>query len=92
MPYFECANDMEGGCALPSSGDVDLPSGLSYTTAAPCGLETRSVVAEEPLGTGLGATPQSEGLVRARGHVCFHTPVPTPLGSLPAMDPCGKAV
>lgn len=57
MLYFECASDMGGGCALPSSGDADLPSGLSYATAARCGLETRSVVAEEPLGTGPSDPP-----------------------------------
>ena len=30
-----------------------------------------------------GATPQAEGLVRAWGWVCFHTPVPALQGSLP---------
>ena len=33
--------------------------------------------------TGKGATPQSEGLVRARGRVCFHTPALALQGSLP---------
>ena len=89
MPYFECANDMGGGCALPSSGDADLPSGLSYATAAPCGLEARSVVAEELLGTGPGATPQSEGLVRARGRVRLRTPVPAPSGRSQPSIPAG---
>ena len=31
----------------------------------------------------MGATPQAEGLVRAWGWVCFHTPVPALQGSLP---------
>ena len=40
-----------------------------------------------------GGSPQSEGLVRARGHVCFHTPVPAPLGSLPDQQSLrGKAI
>ena len=28
----------------------------------------------------------------AWGRACFHTPVPSPLGSLPSIDPYGKAV
>ena len=32
---------------------------------------------------GLGVTPLAEGSVRVRAQVCFHTPAPVPLGSLP---------
>ena len=40
----------------------------------------------------MGATPQSEGLVRARGRVCFHTLGPRPPGVAPGPGiPCGKA-
>ena len=40
-------------------------------------------------GTGRGGrTPQSEGLVRARGEVWIHTPPPPAKGSLPANYPC----
>ena len=39
------------------------------------------------------ATPQAEGLVRAWGQVCIHTPAPAPLGvALGPMIPGGKAV
>ena len=33
----------------------------------------RSAGAHQGAPTGTGATPQAEGLVRARGQVCFHT-------------------
>ena len=42
--------------------------------------------------TGTGATPQSEGLVRAWGQVCFHTLGPALQGVAPVpMIPGGKA-
>ena len=37
--------------------------------------------------TGMGATPQAEGLVRARGQVCFHTLALALQGSLPSKCP-----
>ena len=49
----------------------------SYASAA------RPVVARRADEADTGATPQSEGLVRAWGWVCFHTPVPALQGSLP---------
>ncbi len=43
--------------------------------------------------TGTGATPRSEGLVRARGRVRFHTRAPALLGSLPIQESLGgKAI
>ena len=35
----------------------------------------------------MGATPQSEGLVRARTQVCFHTPAPVPWGRSRSINP-----
>ena len=37
--------------------------------------------------TGRGATPQSEGLVRARTQVCFHTPAPVHWGRSRSINP-----
>ncbi|WP_420462804.1 hypothetical protein [Candidatus Palauibacter sp.] len=37
------------------------------------------------------ATPQAEGLVRVRGQVCLRTPALALQGSLPIINPCGKA-
>ena len=34
-----------------------------------------------------GATPQSEGLVRVRTQVCFHTPAPVPWGRSRSINP-----
>jgi len=57
-------------------------------------LRLRRPVARGALaeGAGLGATPQSEGLVRVRGQVCLRTPAPDPRGRSRTSDPCGKAV
>ena len=35
----------------------------------------------------MGATPQAEGLVRARGPACFHTLAPAPWGRSQSNDP-----
>ena len=44
-------------------------------------------------GVGDGSDPPaSDALVVAWGHACFHTPVPSPRGSLPSIDPYGKVV
>ena len=40
----------------------------------------------------MGATPQAEGLLRARGQVFFHTLAPALRGSLPTSDPSRKGV
>ena len=53
---------------------------------------SRAVSAARAAPTGKGATPQSEGLVRAWGQVCFHTLGPALQGVAPVpMIPGGKA-
>ena len=53
---------------------------------------TRPPVPHWAAPTWRGATPQSEGLVRARTQVCFHTPAPVPWGRSHPSIPGGKAV
>ena len=83
MAALECANDAGGRCALWPSGDAHACYGVSHDTATSCAYAAGSLSAARAALTGTGATPQAEGLVRARGWVCFHTPVPALQGSLP---------
>ena len=83
---LECANDAGGRCALWPSGDAHACYGVSHDTATSCAFADGSVSAARAALTGTGATPQAEGLVRARGQVCFHTPPPALLGSLPVQE------
>ena len=93
MAALECANDAGGRCALWPSGDAHACYGVSHDTATSCAFAAGSVSAARAALTGTGATPQSEGLVRVRRQVCFHTPVPALLGSLPVHGSLGgKAV
>ena len=87
---LECANDAGGRCALWPSGDAHACYGVSHDTATSCAFAAGSVSAARAALTGTGATPQSEGLVRARGEVWIHTPPPPAKGSLPARYPSGK--
>ena len=80
---LECANDAGGRCALWPSGDAHTCYGVSHDTATSCAFAAGSVSAARAALTGTGATPQSEGLVRVRTQVCFHTPAPVPLGVAP---------
>ena len=54
--------------------------------------EDRPAAANGAAPTGKGATPRPEGLVRARGRSCLHTPAPAPGGRSQPGIPCGKAV
>ena len=80
---LECANDAGGRCALWPSGDAHACYGVSHDTATSCAFAAGSVSTARAALTGTGATPQAEGLVRAQGQVCFHTPAPALQGSLP---------
>ena len=53
----------------------------SYASAARPDVARRADEAD------MGATPQAEGLVRARGPACFHTLAPPLGGSLPSRYP-----
>ena len=84
---LECANDAGGRCALWPSGDAHACYGVSHDTATSYAFAAGSVSAARAALTGTGATPQAEGLVRARGHACLHTLAPALQGSLPIMNP-----
>ena len=84
---LECANDAGGRCALWPSGDAHACYGVSHDTATSCAFAAGSVSAARAALTGTGATPQSEGLVRVRTQVCFHTPAPVPWGRSRSNDP-----
>ena len=76
-----------GACA--SKGRFHVQATVSVSSWRPCasGTAAGTVLPLRSLRPVTGATPQSEGLVRARGQVCFHTPAPVPSGSLPSRYP-----
>ena len=82
MAALECANDAGGRCALWPSGDAHACYGVSRDTATSCAYAAGSVSAAQAALTVVGATPQSEGLVRVRGQVCLRT-CPRPPGVAP---------
>ena len=55
-------------------------------------LGALSAVPYQVAGAPWGATRQSEGMLRVRGHVCLHTRGPAPSGRSRTTNPCGKAV
>ena len=71
-------NDMGGRFTNPASGDSRAAFRPSACAVESCGLTARPPVAGRAAEVVAGATPQSGGLVRARGQVCFHTPAPAP--------------
>ena len=83
MAALECANDAGGRCALWPSGDARRCCGVGHDTATSCAYAARPAGTAGAAPAVVGATPQAEGLVRAWGWVCFHTPVPALQGSLP---------
>ena len=90
---LECANDVGVRFTLWPSGDSQGPSRVSTGGAVSCASVARTAGAARAAPAVAGATPQAEGLVRARTQVCFHTPAPRPLGSLPIHQSLrGKAV
>ena len=89
MPPLGCENDVEGRFTIwPSGGDshgsrrVSAQAAVSYTSALPGRTWPDGQLQAE-----MGATPQAEGLVRARGPACFHTLAPPLGGSLPSRYP-----
>ena len=87
---LECANDVGVRFTLWPSGDSQGPSRVSTGGAVSCASVARTDGAVRAAPAVAGATPQSEGLVRARGEVWIHTPPPPAKGSLPARYPSGK--
>ena len=93
MPPLGCENDVGGRftvCPVPNSHGtrrVSAEAAVSYAYTARPAVARRADEAE------MGATPQAEGLLRARGQVCFHTLAPALRGSLPVHGSLGgKAV
>ena len=80
---LECANDVGVRFTLWPSGDSQGPSRVSTGGAVSCASVARTDGAVRAAPAVAGATPQSKGLVRVRGQVCFHTPAPALRGSLP---------
>ena len=93
MPPLGCENDVGGRFTVCPVADshgtrrVSAEAAVSYAFAARPDVAGRAATAE------MGATPQAEGLLRARGQVCFHTLAPALRGSLPVHGSLGgKAV
>ena len=84
---LECANDAGVRFTLRRPGDSHGASRLSAGAAASCASADRPASAVRAAPAVVGATPQSEGLVRVRRQVCLRTPAPVPSGSLPANYP-----
>ena len=90
---LRCENDVRGRFTLWPPGDSHRTFRRSAGAVASCASAARAGVAGRAARAVVGATPQSEGLVRVRTQVCFHTPCPRPLGSLPIHQSLrGKAV
>ena len=87
MPRLRCANDPGGRYTLFPSGDAHRTHRISVEAAASYASAATPVSTARAAPTGKGATPQAEGLVRARGPACFHTLAPAPSGSLPIINP-----
>ena len=83
MAAHECANNVRGRCAFWPSGDAHGRGGASHYAATFCTSAAKPAGAARTALAVAGATPQAEGLVRARGTVCFHTLAPALQGSLP---------
>ena len=87
MPRLGCENDA-GGQFTNDPGRDSQRHGSRFLCGC-CGCTWFCPVGGDALGspTGRGATPQSEGLVRARTQVCFHTPAPVPWGRSRSINP-----
>ena len=83
----ECENDVGSRFTLWPSRDSHVTSCLSAGAVTSYASAARSVSAARAAPTGTGATPQSEGLVRVRTQVCFHTPAPVPWGRSRSINP-----
>ena len=84
---LECAIDVGCRCALWPSGDAHWRSRLSAGAATSFGLAAPFARGVRGAQAVTVATPQAEGLVRARGQVCLRTPAPALQGSLPIINP-----
>ena len=83
MAGLECENDVGLRFTFWLSGDSHGTSCLSAGMVESYASAAKSVSTAGAAPTGTGATPRPKGLVRARGHARFHTPVPAPWGVAP---------
>ena len=84
MPPLGRENDAGGRFTTRSGPDSHGTHRVSADAAASYAFAAQPAVARRAAQAEMGATPQAEGLVRARGGARFHTPVPAPWGSLPS--------
>ena len=92
MPRLACENDTGADSQMTP---VAIHGGMARDSfAAACGYTRFCPVGGDAPGspTGMGATPQAEGLVRTRGPACFHTLAPALQGSLPYHHPSREGV
>ena len=78
MAVPACANDVGGQCTLRRPDRAHLPSPESRFAPMICALPTAVAGAAALVWAGLGATRQSEGLLRVRDRVALHIPAPYP--------------
>ena len=83
MPLLRCENDAGGRFTEWPGPDSHAAHRICADATASYASAARPDVARRADEADMGATPQAEGLVRAGGWVCFHTPVPALQGSLP---------
>ena len=86
----ERANDVGVRCALRRLGSAHRDRRATAGAATSCagaGMPARAARAAQAV---TGATPQSEGLVRVRGRVCFHTLAPAPWVAPAPSIPAGR--
>ena len=93
MPRLECENDARGRFTAWPGPDSHAAHRISADATASYASSARPVVARRADEADTGATPQAEGLVRARNRVCFHNSAPALQGSLPVHGSLGgKAI
>ena len=83
MPLLGRENDAGGRFTAWPGPDSHGAHRISADATASYASAARPDVARRADEADMGATPQAEGLVRARGRACFHTLAPALQGSLP---------
>ena len=84
---LRCENDVRGRFTLWPPGDSHRTFRRSAGAVASCAAPARAGVAGRAARAVVGATPQSEGLVRVRRQVCFHNLPPSPRGRSHTSNP-----
>ena len=93
MPPLRCENNAGGRFTTRPGPDSHGTHRVSADAAASYAFAAQPAVARRAAQAEMGATPQAEGLVRARSRVCFHNSAPALQGSLPVHGSLGgKAI